>query len=155
MAFGLLTAFLTHTLASFGNVPEDASMGAVFTGLFALGVILLTMFARQVDLDPKCVFEGIMEFVPFRLGQILPKVVAMLALTLGVIVLFWKELKIASFDPALARTMGINPTLIHYLLMALVAGVTVSSFEVAGSILVIAMLIVPGACGHLLSDRLW
>ena len=67
---------------------------------------------------------------------------------------FWKELKITSFDPALATTMGLRSGLIHYLLMAMVAGTTVASFEAVGSILVIAMLIVPGATAHLLTDRL-
>ncbi len=162
MAFGLLTAFLTQTLTSFGNVPEDASMGVVFTGLFAVGVVLLTNYAGQVDLDQKCVFVGMIESVPLRtfplwrwdIPTVLPTMLATLGLTLAFILLFWKELKIASFDPALARTQGINPTLVHYLLMALVAAVVVASFRVVGSILVIAMLIVPGACGHLLSDRL-
>jgi manganese/zinc/iron transport system permease protein len=154
MACGLLTAFLTQTLTTFGNVPEDASMGAVFTGLFALGVLLLSKFARQVDLDPKCVFEGLLELVPYRLADVLPKLIVALGLTIGFILIFWKELKISAFDPGLAKTMGISPLLMHYLLMALVAGVTVASFEAVGSILIIAMLIVPGACGHLLSDRL-
>ena len=72
----------------------------------------------------------------------------------GVIGLLWKELKISSFDPALATTMGINADRLFYLLMALVALTTVASFEQVGSILVIAMLIVPGATAHLLTDRL-
>jgi manganese/zinc/iron transport system permease protein len=154
MACGLLTAFLTQTLHTFGKVPEDASMGAVFTGLFALGVLLISKFARQIDLDARCVFEGLLELVPDRLDDVLPRLLIAFTLTIGFVILFWKELKIASFDPGLAQTMGVNPTLMHYLLMALVAGVTVASFEAVGSILIIAMLIVPGACGHLLSDRL-
>lgn len=154
MACGLLTAFLTQTLHTFAKVPEDASMGAVFTGLFALGVLLISKYQRQIDLDPKCVFEGLMELVPYRLDDVLPKLLIAFGLTVGFVVVLWKELKIASFDPDLARAMGVNPTLMHYLLMALVAGVTVASFEAVGSILIIAMLIVPGACGHLLSDRL-
>jgi hypothetical protein len=79
---------------------------------------------------------------------------AMLVVTVAFIVLLWKELKIASFDPALATAMGFSASLIHYLLMALVAGVTVTAFEAVGSVLVIAMLIVPGATAHLLTDRL-
>ena len=63
MALGVLTAFLTHTLHSFGNVPEDASMGVVFTSLFAVGVILITHAAADVDLDPGCVLYGLIEFV--------------------------------------------------------------------------------------------
>jgi len=67
---------------------------------------------------------------------------------------FFKELRIVCFDSALATTMGINANLIHYLLMTLVAVTTVAAFEAVGSIIVIAMLIVPPAAAHLLTDRL-
>jgi hypothetical protein len=67
----------------------------------------------------------------------------------------WKELKIVSFDPGLATAMGISAVTVHYLLMAMVAVVTVANFKAVGSILVIAMLIVPPATAHLLTDRLW
>jgi manganese/zinc/iron transport system permease protein len=70
------------------------------------------------------------------------------------VLLFWKELKIASFDPGLATSVGINATLVHYLLMGMVAAFTVAAFEAVGSILVVAMLIVPSATAQLLSNRL-
>ena len=76
-------------------------------------------------------------------------------LNLAVIVLLWKELKLSSFDPALATSMGFSATLMHYLLMALVAVTTVASFEAVGSILVVAMLIVPPATAHLLVRSAW
>ena len=71
------------------------------------------------------------------------------------IVAFFKELRISSFDAELATAMGIYSKLMHYLLMTLVAVTTVACFEVVGSIIVIAMLIVPAATAHLLTDRLW
>jgi manganese/zinc/iron transport system permease protein len=77
-----------------------------------------------------------------------------LIINLLVVVVFYKELKISSFDPELATTLGINATVMHYLLMTLVAVTTVSAFESVGSILVVAMLIVPAATAHLLTDRL-
>jgi ABC-type Mn2+/Zn2+ transport system permease subunit len=162
LVVGLLTAALTQTLHHQVGVPEDASMGVVFTSLFALGVILVKRYAHRVDLDPDCVLYGLLEFVAFNLVQIgpyeLPRAMvtigSVLALNLAVIVLFWKELLVSSFDPALARTMGFRSGLFHYLLMALIALTTVASFEQVGSILVIAMLIVPGAAAHLLTDRL-
>jgi ABC-type Mn2+/Zn2+ transport system permease subunit len=164
MLVGVLTSFLTQSVHQLGKVPEDASMGVVFTSLFALGVILISTShgARGADLDVDCVLMGRIEYVPLdvealfgwqvprALGSMLPA----LLLTLAFILLFWKELKVVSFDPALATAMGINAALVHYLLMALVAGVTVASFEAIGSILVVAMLIVPGATAHLLTDRL-
>jgi len=159
---GVLTAFLTQGIHKLADVPEDASMGVVFTSLFAVGVILITRAAALVDLDPGCVLYGLIEFVPLDtvsfFGFEVPRAVKTLGpallVTVAFVVLFWKELKIVSFDPALAAAMGFRVAIVHYLLMAMVAGVTVASFEAVGSILVIAMLIVPAATAHLLSDRL-
>ncbi|MFO0900584.1 MAG: metal ABC transporter permease [Pirellulales bacterium] len=162
LVFGVLTSLLTQTLHELGRVPEDASMGVVFTSLFALGVVLITRFAAHVDLDPGCVLYGLLEFAPLdtvRLaGADVPRALLtlgpVLLLTVGFVAVLWKELKIASFDPGLATAMGFSARLIHYLLMCLVALVVVASFEAVGSILVVAMLIVPGATAHLLTDRL-
>lgn len=162
LAMGLLTAVLTQTLHRQGNVPEDASMGVVFTSLFALGVILVRRYAHHLDLEPDCVLNGLLEYVAFNLVQIGPWELPRAMITIGpvlvvnvlVIGLLWKELLVSSFDPALATTMGFRAAWMHYLLMALVALTTVASFEQVGSILVIAMLIVPGAAAQLLCDRL-
>jgi manganese/zinc/iron transport system permease protein len=163
MAVGMLTAFLSELIHRIGKVKHDASMGVVFTSLFALGVILISSVARQVDLDPACVLYGSIETLPLdrvdRLGfeapaRFLPLLMVLL-LVVGFVVVLWKELKIVSFDPPLAVTMGISAGLIHYLLMGMVAGTTVAAFEAVGSILVVAMLIAPAATAHLLTDRLW
>jgi len=161
-AAGLLTAVLTQGVHRLANVPEDASMGVVFTSLFAIGVILVSRAASKADLDPGCVLYGLIEFVPLDtvpvFGMEVPRALLtqlpMLALTVGFVTVLWKELKAAAFDPALAGAMGLRPDLVHYLLMAMVACVTVAAFEAVGSILVIAMLIVPPATAHLLTDRL-
>ena len=79
---------------------------------------------------------------------------AVTLLNLCFVVLFFKELRITSFDPELATSMGIHANLMHYLLMTLVAITTVAAFEAVGSIIVIAMLITPAAAAHLLTDRL-
>lgn len=162
MALGVLTSFLTQALQSFGNVPEDSSMGVTYTSLFALGVILITRAASNVDLDANCFLYGVLEiaglnvedYFGFELPRTLIPLSIALSATVGFIWFFRKELKIVSFDPDLARAMGISAALVHYLLMAMVAGVTVASFEAVGSILVVAMLIVPGATAHLLTDRM-
>jgi manganese/zinc/iron transport system permease protein len=162
MAVGVLTAFLTELIRKIGNVSEDASMGVVFTSLFALGVVLLPLAPRGADLDPGCVLYGRFEFTAVDrvgfLGVEIPAVlltlVPTLLLTLAFLGLLWKELKIGSFDAGLATAMGLNATLIHYLLMGMVAAVTVASFEAVGAILVVAMLIVPAATAQLLTDRL-
>jgi ABC-type Mn2+/Zn2+ transport system permease subunit/Mn-dependent DtxR family transcriptional regulator len=162
MVLGVLTSFLTQTLHDQANVPEDSGMGVVFTSLFALGVLLITRYAAQVDLDPGCVLYGLLEFVTLEkahlFGVAMPRVLLTLGpalvLTIAFIVAFWKELKLTSFDAALATAMGFRAAWVHYLLMAMVAAVTVASFEAVGSILVVAMIIVPAATAHLLTDRL-
>ncbi|QDV32624.1 metal ABC transporter permease [Tautonia plasticadhaerens] len=162
MAVGMLTALLTQLLSSLGRVPEDASMGVVFTSLFAVGVLIITNAARDVDLDPGCVLYGLIELAAIDsrpiLGVEVPRSLGTLglatALTVGFVALLWKELKLVSFDPALATAVGISATAVHYALMAMVAGVTVAAFEAVGSILVVAMLIVPATTAHLLTDRL-
>jgi manganese/zinc/iron transport system permease protein len=161
-AVGLLTTFLTQTLHQYGRVPADASMGVVFTSLFALGVVLLKRYAEGLHFDVSCVFEGILysagldtiEFAGLEIPRHLTTVGTVAIINLAVVLLLWKELKISSFDPALSTSMGFSATLMHYLLMALVAITTVASFEAVGSILVVAMLIAPAATAQLLCHRL-
>ncbi len=162
LAVGVLTAVLSAGLSRWGRVPEDAAMGVVFTTLFAIGVVLITMVARDVDLDPGCVLYGLLEFVPFDTvsvaGLEVPRSFAWLGAVLlvnGVLIaVFFKELRIVCFDPYLATTMGISAAAVHYGLMTAVAATCVASFEAVGSILVVAMLVAPGATAHLLTDRL-
>jgi len=162
MVCGLLVAVLTQGLTSAGGVREDVGLGVVFTGMFSLGVILITAFARNIHLDPGCVLYGLVEFVSLYTVEIagievptaLVPLTAACVVTLAVVFGAWKELKLAAFDPGLATAMGFSAGLMHYVLMGLVALVAVTAFEAVGSILVVAMLIVPGVTGHLLSDRL-
>lgn len=162
MLVGVMTAVLSAGLNRWGRVPEDASMGVVFTTLFALGVVLITFAAKNVDLDPGCVLYGLLEFVPFDTTQIMgvqvPRafvwLLAALTVNIALILVFFKELKIVSFDPYLATTMGISATLVHYGLMTAVAATSVASFEAVGSILVIAMFVAPGATAQLITDKL-
>ncbi len=158
---GILTTAFTNWIHRLGKVEESASMGVVFTALFAVGLVLIVRFADSVDLDPECVLYGSIELTPLDtvtlLGWQIPRAAAILAVVLLLdllfVLLFYKELRISSFDPALATTLGINARVMHYALMTLVAMTTVACFESIGSILVIAMLIVPAAAAHLLTDR--
>lgn len=159
---GILTAFFTEWIRRVGRVDEGASMGVVFTSLFALGLVMIVQAADKVDLDAGCVLYGAIELTPLDtvtfLGRQLPRALLMLAavtlINLMFVVLFYKELKLSSFDPALATTTGFNASLIHYLLMMLVAITAVASFESVGSVLVVAMFIVPPATAYMLTDRL-
>ncbi len=162
-AFGLLTSILIETLSRRWRVQEDASIGIVFTALFAFGVVLISLYAGHIDLDQECVLYGEIAYTPFdtllwgnlSLG---PRPVWLLGfvflLDVLLVVLFYKELLISSFDPGMAISIGIKATLVHYILMAAVSMTTVAAFESVGAILVVAMLIVPGATAYLLTDRL-
>ncbi|MGB5986969.1 MAG: metal ABC transporter permease [Desulfobacterales bacterium] len=159
---GVVTTLFIQGIDKLSGLDRGASMGVVFTTLFALGLILIRQAADHVDLDPSCVLYGAIELTPLDTYQWgaweIPRAAvttgAMLLFNLAFVIVFFKELKITSFDPALADSMGINANLMHYLLMTLVAATTIAAFESVGSILVIAMLIVPGAAAHLLTDRL-
>ncbi len=158
----LATAALSESLPRVARVTPDAAMGIVFSAFFALGVILIEYAARNVDLDPGCVLYGLIEFTPFDTvtiaGLEMPRAFATLAaigaVDLVLVLVFYKELKLAAFDPGLATAMGFSAGLIHYALITAVAGTVVASFEAVGSILVITMLIAPGATAQLLTDKL-
>jgi manganese/zinc/iron transport system permease protein len=159
---GLLTALLTEFLHRIVKVDEGASMGIVFTTLFAFGLLLIVRYADAVDLDPDCVLYGNIVFVSLDViplwGMDIPRPVIILTvmsvINLGAILLFYKELKITSFDDQLADALGFRSTAIRLLIMVLVATTTVAAFEVAGSILVVAFLIIPPATAWILTDRL-
>lgn len=164
LAAGVLATVLIEIIHTRSRVKQDAAMGIAFTALFAVGVVLTAVYADQIDLDADCVLFGEIAFVPLeefvvmngvtlgplsvvRMGGVLFGVVAL-------IVLFYKELLVSSFDAALARSLGVNPTIAHFALMAVLSVVVVSAFEAVGAILVIAMLILPGATASLLTTRL-
>ncbi|MFB9273481.1 metal ABC transporter permease [Cohnella cellulosilytica] len=159
---GFLTVFLIQMFQQSG-VQNDASIGVVFTSLFAAGVLLVSLNAQNVDLDLDCVLYGEIAYVQWNslvLGGVDmgPKAVWLLGVTLFIIValvtLFYKQFKLCAFDPALAAAIGIPVALFHYVLMGLVSMATVSSFESVGAILVVGLLIVPPATAYLLTDRL-
>jgi len=161
---GLLTTLLIEVIHKKSRVKQDAAIGITFSSLFAVGVILVSLFASQVDLDQECVLYGEIGYVSTDLPvsiagvQIGPATVirmGMVALiTALLVILIYKELLVSSFDPALAFSLGINATVIHYGLMCWLSVVVVSSFESVGAVLVIAMLILPGATASLLAHRL-
>lgn len=160
---GVLTAVLTQFIHSVGKVDESAALGVVFSVLFAVGLVLYRM-VDHVDLDPECVLYGQIEQAALNTLQIGPSgweapqsalvLAAVLAANAVFVTCFFKELRLAAFDPALAHALGFRPQLLHYALMTLVAITAVAAFESVGSILVIAMLIVPAAAAHLLTERL-
>lgn len=157
---GILTAVLTQFVHKSADVPEDSSIGVVFTSLFAFGVVVVSQ-AKHVHLDLDCVLFGDLAFAGVNLhpmlGMLWPEsfqtLIPTLIITLLFLTVFWKELRLTSFDPVIAVTLGFSAGLVHYLLTTVVAMVTISAMEVVG-LLVVALLIVPPAIARLLTDRL-
>jgi manganese/zinc/iron transport system permease protein len=160
---GVLTVALVELIHRTRLVREDAAIGIVFPVLFSLGVVLITRYAGDVHLDTDAVLLGELAFAPFDrmlvggydLG---PRAVyvmgSILLVNAGFIGLFYKELKLATFDAALAAALGFAPGLLHYALMTLVSITAVGAFDAVGSILVVALMIGPPAAAYLLTERL-
>ncbi len=161
---GVATVALIEAIRYSSRIKPDAAIGIVFSSLFAVGVILITAFADKVDLDAECVLYGELGFIPlqdvamFGGMEIGPEpairmaIIALIAIVL--LIAFFKELLVTSFDAGLAASLGINPTRYQYGLTLFLSIVIVSSFESVGVVLVIAMIIFPGATAMLLTDRL-
>lgn len=164
---GVLAAVLTQALHKFGNVDRGAAMGTVFTILFSIGLILLVRTADTVDIDPHSVLYGAIELTPLDtitlhlalLGDVeLPRALVpigiVLAMSIVVLGALWKELRLASFDPALARTLGYNSGVLLQVVMVLTAATCVACFEAVGSIMTVTFIVAPAATALLLSRRL-
>lgn len=161
-AMGVITVALVELLYNTRLVKQDAAIGLVFPALFSVAVILISRFARGVHLDVDAVLLGELAFAPFDrmmlLGLDLPKSLVwmggILLLNLLFIGLFYKELKLATFDAGLAAVLGFSPVLLHYALMSLVSITAVGAFDAVGSVLVVALMVTPAAAAYLLTDQL-
>ncbi|QTH40172.1 metal ABC transporter permease [Cohnella sp. LGH] len=159
---GLLTAILIQWLHSLG-VQQEASIGVVFTSLFAVGVVLIATKVGNAHLDVQHTLMGEITFIPWEqmslpwIGEV-PEAVFILSIVLVVVLIaiigFFKEWKLTSFDPALAASIGIPVVLMHYVFMGLVSVTTVAAFDAVGAIMVVAMLITPASAAYLWTDRL-
>ena len=162
-AAGLLTVVLVETLTKSRRVKEDSAIGIVFPALFALGVFVISRFFSNVHLDADAVLYGDLTFVPFEtlqwggrdIGpQALWTLAALTLLNALFLRVFYKELKLSTFDPGLAAALGFAPAALHYGLMSLVAVTTVGALSAVGAILVVALLVVPPVTASLLTRRL-
>jgi len=160
---GVFTTFLIEFFHKRARLQTDAAIGVTFTWLFALGVILISVYAGQVDLDQDCVLYGEIAYVPIDLwitgsGQVLgPRALyissAILLINLIFIRIGFKQLFLTTFDPAFAATVGISVSLWNYLLMGAVSMTTVAAFDSVGAILVVALLVAPPATAYLLTNK--
>ncbi len=160
---GLLMVLLVQAVRRTGIVDGDASLGVVFPALFSIGVLLANAELAQTNFDAHCVIDGNLALSPLdRLviggTDVGPRpfwsIAAVLALVLGFVVAFFKELKLMTFDALLASSLGFRPRTLHLVWLTLVSMVTVTAFETAGSVLVVALMIAPPAAAQMWTDDL-
>lgn len=163
---GLLTAWLVELLVKSKKTSEDAATGVVFPLLFSLAILLISYPGTNLQnahIDIDSVFIGHIELASIEqlyIGgvAIMPKNLLMpliiLIVNVSFIIIFFKELKIVSFDPALATVLGISPIIIHYLLMTLISLTAVTAFNLVGAIMVVSLMVGPGATALLMTKDL-
>lgn len=160
---GVITVIMVEFIQKTGLVNEDTAIGLVFPALFSIGVILIAKNANDVHLDVDAVLLGELAFAPFDrflvnsvdLGaKSLWVIGVIVAITLILLVTFFKELKVSTFDKQLAATLGFSPLVMHYGLMSVASVTTVGAFDAVGAILVVALMIAPAAIAYLLTNSL-
>lgn len=160
---GIITVILVEYIQKTGLVKEDTAIGLVFPALFSIGVIMIAKNANDVHLDVDAVLLGELAFAPFDrllIGEIDlgPKslwiIGTILFITVTLLIAFFKELKVSTFDKGLAASLGFSPLIIHYGLMSVASVTTVGAFDAVGAILVVALMIAPAATAYLLTTDL-
>jgi manganese transport system permease protein len=148
LVFGLLAVALIGLIRGTSRVKEDAAIGIVFTTLFALGLVLISVTPSQTDLN-HIIFGNILGVGVAELVQI--AVIAVVAF--AILIVTRRDLTLYAFDPVHAFAIGLSPRLLGGLLLGVLALTTVVALQVVGVVLVVAMLIIPGATAYLLTDR--
>lgn len=161
-AAGVATVLLTEALSASGRVRRDAATGLVFPAMFALGVLLLSLFARDVHVDPHTVLLGEIGYVWLDrvpvLGLEVPRAMlvlgAMFLVNLLFVAAFYERLAAAAFDPVQAGIRGLRPRATTITLLALTSMTAVAALDAVGVVLFVAFAIVPGVVGVLVARRL-
>lgn len=160
---GLATVLLVDVFNRKKHIKKDASIGFVFPLLFSIAIIVISRYAREVHIDIDTVLLGELAFAPFNrfvingfdLGpKSLLVMAALLVINALFVTLFYKELKITTFDQALSKSFGFLPSSINLALMTIVSVTCVAAFDAVGSVLVIAYMIIPPATAFLITERL-
>lgn len=160
---GFLLVIITEAIVASRRLKKEVAIGLVFPLFFSLGVIAISRYARDIHLDADMVLLGDIVFTPFSTFSIAGIECGPYALVLmGFILIlnavclmaFYKELVLATFDKCFAQTIGLRPQLFYNFLMLLTSMTAVAAFDVVGSIVVVALMIVPAATAWLLTNRL-
>ena len=159
---GLVLVFFAQMLWKTKLVKAETAIGLVFPLMFSLGILLISLYADRVHLDLDAVILGELLYVPFNRFDFgwftVPKSLLTMAtigtVNLAFVVFFYKELKITTFDEPFSAVLGFAPALVNHLLMVLLSVTSVGTFEAVGSILVVALFVVPPATAVFVSKRL-
>ena len=147
---GMIAAVSIGLVNQNSRIKNDSSIGIVFSAFFALGVILISKAQTATDLT-QILFGNVLSVRSSDMWMTL----IIGAIILLVVILFYKELLVSSFDPTMAAAYGLPTKLIHYAIMVLLTMATVASLQTVGVVLVVAMLITPASTAYLLTNRLW
>lgn len=159
----IVTVAVVEALQNTRKVGSESAIGIVFPAMFALGTLIISKYYANVHVDADAVLFGNIEFSGLdvlvlngvQLGpQALWISAGLLIVNLLFVSIFFKELKLATFDPGLAAALGFSPIIIHYAFMTIISITTVGAFTAVGSVLVVAFLIVPAAAAYLLTNDL-
>ncbi|MBF7737556.1 metal ABC transporter permease [Rhodococcus erythropolis] len=148
LIFGLIAVALIGLIRNTSRVKEDAAIGIVFTTLFAFGLVLISVTPSQTDLN-HIIFGNLLGVSSSDLLQ-----VAILgALALSILLIKRRDLTLFAFDPIHANAIGLSPKRLGALLLGVLALTSVVALQAVGVVLVVAMLIIPGATAYLLTDK--
>ncbi|CAK6688558.1 metal ABC transporter permease [Synechococcus sp. CBW1107] len=146
--FGVGSVAVIGYIKQMTRIKEDTVIGLVFTGFFALGLTLISKVRSTIDLS-HILFGNVLGISSSDILQTV--VISLLVLT--VLMVFRRDLILFCFDPTHARSIGINTGVLHYLLLSMLSLAAVAGLQTVGIILVVAMLVTPGATAYLLTDR--
>lgn len=162
-ASGLLMIWLTQLLRKTGLVDDDAGLGIVFSAMFSIGVLIVSMELKNTHFHAACIIDGNLALAALDQLEVngrdwgprtLYVMGGLLAALLTVVILAYKEIKLSVFDAQLAKRLRLKPGLVEFVILSLISLTTVAAFEVAGSILVVALMVAPPAAAYLLTNRL-
>ncbi|MFE2774977.1 metal ABC transporter permease [Aerococcus urinaeequi] len=160
--FGVMTVYAIEYVVNKFAIQSDAATGLVFTLLFALAIILISKYARNVHLDVDVVLSGEVVFATLNTMEIFgiqvpisfARMFVMLVINLAFVTVTYQQLKVSIFDPVYAKSIGVAVGFLNLVLMTLVSITTVVAFDTVGAILVISLMVAPALSAHLLSKRL-
>lgn len=160
--FGVMTVYAIEYVVNKFAIQSDAATGLVFTLLFALAIILISKYARNVHLDVDVVLSGEVVFATLNTMEIFgiqvpisfARMFVMLVINLAFVAVAYQQLKVSIFDPVYAKSIGVAVGFLNLVLMTLVSITTVVAFDTVGAILVISLMVAPALSAHLLSKRL-